>query len=122
VVPWWVLDPIRRVPGTRAWDYLPVLRLLRAPEGASVGDQFDCSGPLYDRLIRPFLLAALNTEPREGSAKLAAALIRETLAAGGRRYRPLIARDGLSRAFIEPALRFIQANDGAVQFGSLGKR
>ena len=117
-VPWWVLDPNRRVPGTRAWDYVSVLRLLRAPEGATVSELFDCSGPLYDRLIRPFLLAALNTEPREGSAKLAAALIRETLAAGGRNYRPLIARDGLSPAFIEPALRYIQANDGTVHFGS----
>jgi hydroxysqualene dehydroxylase len=118
VMPWWVLDPSRRVPGTRAWDYLSLLRLLRARDGAAVDGVFDCSGPLYDRLIRPFLLAALNTEPREGSAKLAAALIRETLAAGGRRYRPLIARDGLSRAFIDPALRFIQANGGTVQFGS----
>jgi squalene-associated FAD-dependent desaturase len=117
VMPWWVLDPSRRVPGTRARDYLSVLRLLRAHDGA-VNDLFDCSGPLYDRLIRPFLLAALNTEPREGSARLAAALIRETLAAGGRRYRPLIARDGLSRAFVEPALRFIEANGGTVQFGS----
>jgi hydroxysqualene dehydroxylase len=117
-VPWWILDPKRRVPGTRPRDYLSILRLLRAPEGAAVSDLFDCSGPLYERLIKPFLLAALNTEPREGSAKLAAALIRESLAAGGRNYRPLVARDGLSPAFIEPALRFIQANGGMVHFGS----
>jgi hypothetical protein len=106
------------VPGTRARDYLSILRLLRPPESAAVSDLFDCSGPLYERLIKPFLLAALNTEPREGSAKLAAAVIRETLAAGGHNYRPLIARDGLSQAFIEPALRFIQANGGMVHFGS----
>ena len=117
-VPWWILDPKRRVPGTRVRDYLSILRLLRPPEGAAVGDLFDRSGPLYERLIQPFLLAALNTEPREGSAKLAAAVIRETLVAGGRNYRPLIARDGLSRAFVEPALRFIQANEGTVHFGS----
>jgi squalene-associated FAD-dependent desaturase len=117
VVPWWIVDPKRRVPGTRARDYLSLLRLLRAPEGAAVGDVLDCSGPLYERLIGPFLLAALNTEPHAGSAKLAAAVIRETLAAGGRNYRPLIARDGLSNAFIEPALRYIQANGGTVYFG-----
>jgi squalene-associated FAD-dependent desaturase len=117
-VPWWILDPKRRVPGTRLRDYLSLLRLLRPPEGAAVGDLSDCSGTLYERLIKPFLLAALNTEPPQGSAKLAAAVIRETLAAGGRNYRPLIARDGLSHAFVEPALRFIQANDGTVHFGS----
>ena len=48
---------------------------------------------------------------------LAAAVIRETLAAGGRSYRPLFARDGLSAAFVEPALRFIEANGGTVVFG-----
>ena len=53
----------RRVPGTRARDYLSVLRLLRAAPGATIGDVLDCKGPLYDRLIGPLLLAALNTEP-----------------------------------------------------------
>jgi hypothetical protein len=43
--------------------------------------------------------------------------IRESLGAGGRSYRPLFARDGLSATFVEPALRFIGANGGAVIFG-----
>ena len=116
-MPWWIFDRNRRVPGTRARDYLPLLRLLRAPPGATIGEVIDCKGPLYDRLIGPLLLAALNTEPPPSSATLAAAVIRETLAAGGRSYRPLFARDGLSAAFVEPALRFIEANGGAVVFG-----
>ncbi len=94
-----------------------MLRLLRAAPGATIGDVIDCKGPLYDRLIGPLLLAALNTEPPPSSATLAAAVIRETLVAGGRSYRPLFARDGLSAAFVEPALRFIEANGGAVIFG-----
>ncbi|MGB7125435.1 MAG: FAD-dependent oxidoreductase, partial [Methylovirgula sp.] len=31
-IPWWILQPPRRVPGTRARDYLGVLGLLRAPK------------------------------------------------------------------------------------------
>jgi len=116
-VPWWIFDPRRRVPGTRARDYLSFLHLLCAAPGATIGEVLDCKGPLYERLTRPFLLAALNTDPREGSATLAAAVIRETLAAGGSNYHPLIARDGLSTAFVEPALRFIEANGGTVSFG-----
>jgi hydroxysqualene dehydroxylase len=116
-IPWWIFDRNRRVPGTRARDYLSVLNLLRAAPGAAIGDVLDCKGPLYDRLIGPLLLAALNTEPPESSASLAAAVIRETLVAGGRSYRPLFARDGLSAAFIEPALKFIEANGGTVVFG-----
>ncbi|HEY0224501.1 MAG TPA: hydroxysqualene dehydroxylase HpnE [Pseudolabrys sp.] len=116
-IPWWIFDRKRRVPGTRARDYLPLLRLLRAAPDAAIGEVIDCKGPLYDRLLGPFLLAALNTEPPRSSAALAAAVIRETLAAGGRSYHPLFARDGLSAAFIEPALRFIESKGGDVKFG-----
>lgn len=116
-MPWWIFDRNRRVPGTRARDYLSLLRLLRAAPGATIGDVLDCKGPLYERLVRPLLLAALNTEPPGSSANLAAAVIRETLAAGGRSYRPLVARDGLSAAFVEPALRFVEASGGTVTFG-----
>ena len=91
-------------------DYLSILRLLRAAPGATIGDVIDCRGPLYDRLLQPLLLAALNTEPPASSAALAAAVIRETLAAGGRSYRPLFARDGLSAAFVEPALALHRSN------------
>jgi squalene-associated FAD-dependent desaturase len=116
-IPWWIFDRHRRVPGTRARDYFSVLRLLRAAPGATIGEVLDCKGPLYERLLGPLLLAALNTEPPASSVSLAAAVIRETLAAGGRSYRPLFARDGLSAAFVEPALRFVEANGGTVVFG-----
>jgi hypothetical protein len=76
-----------------------------------------CEGPLYERLARPLWLAALNTEPREASAALAGAVIRETLAAGGRACRPLVARDGLGHAFIEPALRFLAERNVRIGFG-----
>jgi len=114
---WWIFAPHRRVPGTRAGDYLSILRLLRAAPSATIGEVLNCKGPLYNRLLHPLLLAALNTEPATASAKLAASVIRETLFAGGRNYRPLFARDGLSAAFVEPALRYIEARGGSVVFG-----
>ena len=76
-----------------------------------------CAGPLYERLWRPLLLAGLNTEPKEGSAALAAELLRETLGAGGRACHPLIAGRGLSRSFIDPALAFLVARGAAIRFG-----
>jgi hypothetical protein len=54
------------------------------------------------------LLAALNIDPREGAATLASAVMRETLAMGGKACRPLIVREGLSHAFIEPALKHLK--------------
>jgi squalene-associated FAD-dependent desaturase len=116
-IPWWILDSRRRVPGTRARDYLSLLRILRAAPGATIGEVLICKGPLYERLLGPFLLAALNTGPAESSAELATAVILETLMAGGRSYHPLFAREGLSGVFIDPALRFLEANGGNVAFG-----
>jgi hydroxysqualene dehydroxylase len=115
-LPLWIVDPVRRVPGTRARDYLPLSRLLFASGKKAVGDVIDCSGPLYARLVEPLLLAALNIDPPQGSARLARAIVRETLAAGGQACRPLIARDGLGPTLIEPALDTLQRRGATVRF------
>jgi len=116
-LPWWILDARRRVPGTRVPDYLAPIGVLRARPSATVGDVMACRGALYERLWRPVLLAALNTEPRVADARLAAQVLRETLAAGGQACRPVVATGGLSAAFIAPALAFIAARGGDVRFG-----
>ena len=96
-------------------DYLPLAKLLWAPAGKSVGEVIACRGTLYERLVEPLLVAALNIEPPDGSAELAGAIIRETLAVGGRACRPLIAREGLGTTLIEPALAHLQARGAAVR-------
>lgn len=116
-VPWWILDSRRRVPGTRPPDYLAPLGVLRAPAGTKVSDVMECRGPLYERLWHPVLLAALNTDPAEADARLAARILRETLAAGGHFCRPVVATEGLSAAFIEPALRFLESRGAQIRFG-----
>jgi squalene-associated FAD-dependent desaturase len=115
--PSWVFDETRRVPGTRPFDYLRYAPLLWAPAQKTMGEVVACEGTLYDRLVHPLMVAALNIDPREGSAKLAGTILRETLAAGGQACRPLIARDGLSGALIEPAVEYLQNRNAAVRFG-----
>ncbi|MGE3149939.1 MAG: hydroxysqualene dehydroxylase HpnE [Pseudorhodoplanes sp.] len=118
-LPWWIFSRARRVPGTTSSEYLSLARfLLPVSDDDEIEEVLDCDGVLYDRMLRPVLLAALNVEPPEGSAALAAAVIRETLARGGRFCRPLIARNGLSAAFIDPAIAFIRTNGGDVQLES----
>jgi hydroxysqualene dehydroxylase len=115
-LPWWIFDAARRVPGSRAADYLPLARLLWVARDKPVGKVIGLEGVVYERLVRPLLLAALNLEPAAGSAALASAVVRETLAAGGKACRPLIAREGLSHALIEPAVAYLAARDVAVRF------
>jgi squalene-associated FAD-dependent desaturase len=111
-LPWWVTSEARRVPGTRASDYLAYAKLLFAGPRQTVGDVVACKGPLWERLMHPFLLAALNTDPCTASARLAGAVLKETLAKGGRAYRPRIATPTLAAAFITPALAYLE-NHGA---------
>jgi squalene-associated FAD-dependent desaturase len=115
-VPWWILSPARRVPGTRVRDYLAAVRLLRAGPDDTVASLIGGSGVLYERLWRPVLLAALDTDPCEASAQLAGAVVRETLAKGGRACRPLIAREGLAAAFVDPALAFLARHGALARF------
>jgi squalene-associated FAD-dependent desaturase len=114
-LPFWIFDAKRRVPGTRVLDYLPLLRLLNAPPGKAVGEAIACDGVLYKRLVEPLLLAALNIDPPHGAARLASAIVRETLAQGGRACRPLIAREGLGSTLIEPALAYLKQSGVAVR-------
>jgi hydroxysqualene dehydroxylase len=116
-LPLWVFDKNRRVPDTSLSDYLALAPLIWAPQSKLVGDTIPCEGTLYQRLVQPLLLAALNVDPPEGSAGLAGAIVRETLLAGGQACRPLIAREGLSAVLVEPAIELLRDKGASVQFG-----
>jgi squalene-associated FAD-dependent desaturase len=115
--PWWLFDRSRRAPGTSFSEYFAPFGVLWAGPSATIESAMRCEGTLYERLWRPLLIAGLNTEPKEGSATLAAALLRDTLGAGGKACRPLIATRGLARTFVDPAVAFIAANNGVLRFG-----
>jgi squalene-associated FAD-dependent desaturase len=113
-IPWWILSNKRRVPGTRVRDYLRLAKLLRPADGQRVGAHY--SGVLWERLMHPFLLAALNTEPETASATLVVAVMSETLSKGGKAYRPRIANPTLAAAFIDPAIAFLNERRAAIHF------
>jgi squalene-associated FAD-dependent desaturase len=116
-VPWWITAADRRVPGTSAGDYLGLAGLLYPGADQRVDQAIKAEGVLWERLMAPFLLAALNTDPGAGSAALAAAVVRETLAKGGGAYRPRIAHPTLAAAFVEPAAAFLGAKGGSLRLG-----
>jgi len=115
-LPWWIFDKHRRVPQTRAIDYLSLARLLWTSTDKPLGKVISGAGPLYERLITPFFLAALNIKPLKASTKLVAALIRETLALAGKACRPLLAREGIGNVFIEPAVDYLRRRGVTVSF------
>ncbi|HTO61955.1 MAG TPA: hydroxysqualene dehydroxylase HpnE [Bradyrhizobium sp.] len=116
-LPLWLFDTSRRVPDTAIGDYLKLAPLAWSGTDRLVGDAIPCHGTLYQRLVQPLLLAALNVDPPEGSAGLAGAIVRETLLAGGQACRPLIAREGLSAVLVEPAVKLLQDGGASVRLG-----
>ena len=113
-LPWWVLSPGRSVPGARLAEFASLLSLLRAGPDATVAAVMQ-RGLLWDRLLEPLVIAALNTAPAAGSARLMAAVMRETLMRGGASCVPAYPREGLSHSFIDPAVATLAAGGVAVQ-------
>lgn len=116
-LPWWVLDPRRRVPRTGAAEYLALAHLARRHPGRRIGEVLPCRGRLWEALLRPLLVSILNTPPEEASADLAGAVLRETMARGGRAMRPRLAVPTLDAAFVEPALRRLRAAGAEIRLG-----
>jgi hydroxysqualene dehydroxylase len=115
-LPYWLLLPSRRVPGTRVRDYLKLLRLPR--DGAmTVAGALNDGGALYRRLVAPLAIAALNTQPEEGLASLLGAVVRETLLRGGGACWPLVPETGLSESFVDPAIAWLETRGGELRTG-----
>lgn len=108
-VPWWVMAPSRRIPGTGPMDYLGGIGLAISGEGRTVSEAVRGRGPIWHRFWEPLSLAVLNMPPEEGAAHLLWAVMRETFLLGAGRSKPLFAPDGLGEALIAPAMRWLEA-------------
>lgn len=116
-LPWWVLSPRRRVPGTGLGDYLALLALMRPHPNRRIDEVVSCHGVAWEKLLRPLLVSILNTRPEEASADLAGAVFRETLMKGGRLTWPRIATPSLAAAFIDPALERLRKGGADIRLG-----
>jgi squalene-associated FAD-dependent desaturase len=117
-LPWWVLSSKRRVPQTRARDYLAALKLRRADPSGTIAAVLDPRQNLFRRLWEPLAVAGLNTGAEQGSATLFWRMLAETLGRGGAACRPLLPRVGLSESFVEPALARLRAKGAEIRFGA----
>jgi hydroxysqualene dehydroxylase len=114
-LPWWILAPGRRVPGTRVRDYFAALRLARAGSESTVAECVAASDVLYRRFWEPLAIAALNTSAEEGAARLLWPVLRETFGRGEAACRPRMASRGLSHCFVDPALGFLRERGADVR-------
>jgi squalene-associated FAD-dependent desaturase len=114
--PWWVFSRARRVPGTRLTDYLALRQVMRCRDDKTVYAAFR-QHRLYRPLIAPLTVAALNTQPELALVRLLAAVLRQTLMAGGNACRPMFPRAGLSVALVDPAVATLRQRGAVFHFG-----
>ena len=117
-IPWWVFAASRRVKGTGALAYLSARRVLGAGDDAVVNGALDPTTTIFRRLWQPLAVAALNTETEAASAQLFGQVLRESLGAGGAACIPLVPREGLSEALVDPALAKLRLAGAEIRISS----
>jgi squalene-associated FAD-dependent desaturase len=114
-IPWWILNPRKRIPGTSLGDYLALLKLKYAKD-KTIAALVNPSRPIFERLWQPLSQAVLNTDAHEGSAALIWTMLSKTLLKGSQASCPMLTRVGLSASLIDPAISFLTTNKSAIQF------
>ena len=110
--------PPRGIPDVTLGQLLGAFRLKTAGPGDTIDQRLDTGTPLYKRFWHPLAVAALNTACSEATARLLWPVVAETVLKGGRNCRPLVARDGLSESFVDPALRWLAARGSSITLGA----
>ncbi|MGF1463517.1 MAG: hydroxysqualene dehydroxylase HpnE [Maricaulaceae bacterium] len=108
-LPMWVLDRKRRPADTTLSDFASALGLPFAGADKTVADVVPTSGPVYTHFWEPLTLAALNTTAKIGQARLLWVVLAKTFLRGEAYCRPMVAREGLGPALVDPAINQLQA-------------
>ncbi len=115
--PLWALQRGRSVPGAGFWDFAEGGALLGAPAEATLAQVIRRRGPLWRGFWEPMAIAALNAAPEVAQARLLTPVLTRTFLRGGAYCRPLIAREALGEAFVEPTLRALEKRGAVTRFG-----
>jgi hydroxysqualene dehydroxylase len=113
----WVVRAGKLPPGAGLGDAIAFVRLLAAGRDRTVAEILGGTG-LFERFWRPLAVAALNTQPEEGAATLLRRIVAETFLRGAAACHPLVPRDGLSESFVDPALRYLEAQGAELRFNA----
>ncbi|MEE9249790.1 MAG: hydroxysqualene dehydroxylase HpnE [Alphaproteobacteria bacterium] len=116
-IPWWTAVPSRRVPESRAWQYLAALWRVGTRPQATVADCFDRSEPIFHRFFEPLAVAVLNAKTEEGAARLLWPVLAAIFLGGARACRGYVAREGLSASLVDPAIARLERLGARIFFG-----
>jgi len=113
----WIFDATRRPPEVGALALLKEVLALRRAQGKTVAECLDMRTDQFRSFWEPLCVGVLNTKPENAAAELLWAVFEETVLLGGHAARPLLTRNGLGAALVDPALARLKDLGAEVQFG-----
>jgi len=120
--PWsllkWLFDANRRPPNAGVLALLCDIRALKGGRGKTVATCLDTSAARFETFWEPLCLGVLNAKPDEAAAELLWAVLNETVMRGGHFARPLLTRNGLGAALVDPALATLNTLGCDVRLGA----
>lgn len=105
---------LRDIPGVTLLDVLAGLKLAVAGPGTTVARAFDITRPAFRNLWEPLCVSVLNGHPDVAAARLLWPVLKQTVGRGRAASRPLLAREGLSESFIDPALDYLRGRGAKI--------
>ena len=115
-LPWWIMAPARRVPGSRPRHYLAGLSLARAGASDTAAERLSGTGPLLEKLWEPLTVAVLNASVDEASARLLWPVVRLTFGQGEAACRAYLTREGLGPDLVAPGVRYVERGGGRLHY------
>ncbi len=117
-LPFWIFLPHRRIPGTHIKDYLVLKKLATASPNSTLINHVDPNTIMFKRFWEPLSNAVLNTDAREGSARLLGKMLELTLLRGPAFAQPFLTPKGLSAALVDPAIKYLAEHKCSITFGA----
>lgn len=103
------------LPPTPLVDLICLARTLIASKTKVVADYITNHSALYRESVEPFCTSALNTHPKEASARLFGNTLRLALINKGK-LKPYVPVHSWQHALIDPAIAFIQKSGGSFYY------
>jgi len=113
----WIFRPGNLVPGVGLVRHLRALALV-PPAGQRTVTGLLGRGPMVRRLWSPLTVAALNTAPDEASAQLLRRVAWEIACRGRSGLDLMMAAEGLSETFVDPALERLRNAGATIRFSA----
>ena len=93
-------------------------KITKAPSNSIISNYVNTNSVISKRFWEPLSNAVLNTDVKEGAAKLLGRMIELTLLRGYKYTQPFLATEGLSDALIDPAINYLVDSNCDINFGA----